>query len=363
MQAPSRRSRRPTAMPMRPPPSAAAEQMIGELVRSRSASRSGRSERQRVRAGSRSRPSPRRAVPVLDETKIRPVPEEHREGREAGTGVGDVPEGPEWADRRRGGGEQRPQARHQGDRGRDRGRHQGSRRRRRTQARRGRTGERPPEAHDRAGGQTGPSDAGPRDLEDVVPGQRAQLLRREHLAPGRDHRWHGPLSRPAFEWWSAFGPVSSARGMDRVGSSRATTRSPTGALGGGMCSSSTTLFNAALRAGLQMGARSNHKYYINRYPLGLDATVSKTRNGSQTMSVHQRHGPPDRHPDVPLSIRRPGLGPLRDLGRARRSDRQPEPAVRRRTSARRRPGRSTSRSLPPGSGSRSSTQRTGWTSP
>ena len=42
-----------------------------------------------------------------------------------------------------------------------------------------------------------------------------------------------------------------------------------------MCSSSTTLFNAALRAGLQMGARSNHKYYINRYPLGLDATVSK----------------------------------------------------------------------------------------
>ena len=49
---------------------------------------------------------------------------------------------------------------------------------------------------------------------------------------------------------------------------------PTGALGGGMCSSSTTLFNAALRAGLQMGARSNHKYYITRYPLGLDATVS-----------------------------------------------------------------------------------------
>jgi vancomycin resistance protein YoaR len=51
-----------------------------------------------------------------------------------------------------------------------------------------------------------------------------------------------------------------------------------------MCSSSTTLFNAALRAGLQMGARSNHRYYINRYPLGLDATVSKTRTGSQTVT-------------------------------------------------------------------------------
>jgi vancomycin resistance protein YoaR len=44
------------------------------------------------------------------------------------------------------------------------------------------------------------------------------------------------------------------------------------------------LFNAALRAGLQMGARANHRYYIPRYPLGLDATVSKTRSGSQTVS-------------------------------------------------------------------------------
>ena len=41
---------------------------------------------------------------------------------------------------------------------------------------------------------------------------------------------------------------------------------------------------AALRAGLQMGARSNHRYYINRYPLGLDATVSKTAGGSQTVT-------------------------------------------------------------------------------
>jgi vancomycin resistance protein YoaR len=47
-----------------------------------------------------------------------------------------------------------------------------------------------------------------------------------------------------------------------------------------MCSASTTLFNAALRAGLDMGARDNHRYYISRYPLGLDATVSS----AQTMS-------------------------------------------------------------------------------
>jgi vancomycin resistance protein YoaR len=58
-----------------------------------------------------------------------------------------------------------------------------------------------------------------------------------------------------------------------------------GALGGGMCSTSTTAFNAALRAGLQMGARRNHFYYINRYPVGLDATVwIASAKSRQTMS-------------------------------------------------------------------------------
>jgi vancomycin resistance protein YoaR len=46
-----------------------------------------------------------------------------------------------------------------------------------------------------------------------------------------------------------------------------------GVLGGGLCSASTTLFNAAARAGLQIDARHNHYYYIGRYPVGLDATI------------------------------------------------------------------------------------------
>lgn len=87
-----------------------------------------------------------------------------------------------------------------------------------------------------------------------------------------------------FEWWRAVGPVSSARGFGPGGFIAGDHTEPTGALGGGMCSSSTTLFNAALRAGLQMGERSNHRYYISRYPLGLDATVSKTGGGSQTVT-------------------------------------------------------------------------------
>jgi vancomycin resistance protein YoaR len=60
---------------------------------------------------------------------------------------------------------------------------------------------------------------------------------------------------------------------------------PLGALAGGICSCSTTLFNAALRAGYKMGARRNHYYYIDRYPVGLDATVFISGGGSkQTMS-------------------------------------------------------------------------------
>jgi vancomycin resistance protein YoaR len=87
-----------------------------------------------------------------------------------------------------------------------------------------------------------------------------------------------------FEWWRAVGPITSARGFGLGGYIAGDHTEPTGAIGGGMCSSSTTLFNAALRAGLQMGARSNHRYYINRYPLGLDATVSGGLGRGQTMS-------------------------------------------------------------------------------
>jgi VanW like protein len=46
-----------------------------------------------------------------------------------------------------------------------------------------------------------------------------------------------------------------------------------GILGGGMCSASTTLFNAAMRAGLRIMERHAHAIYIGRYPVGLDATV------------------------------------------------------------------------------------------
>ena len=45
-------------------------------------------------------------------------------------------------------------------------------------------------------------------------------------------------------------------------------------VGGGMCQVSTTVFNAAFEAGLQIVERHNHDLYISHYPLGRDATVS-----------------------------------------------------------------------------------------
>ncbi len=45
-------------------------------------------------------------------------------------------------------------------------------------------------------------------------------------------------------------------------------------LGGGVCQVSTTVFNAAYEAGLDIIARTNHALYISHYPLGRDATVN-----------------------------------------------------------------------------------------
>jgi vancomycin resistance protein YoaR len=88
-----------------------------------------------------------------------------------------------------------------------------------------------------------------------------------------------------FDFWSAVGPISRARGYGDGGAIINGKTEPQGALAGGICSNSTTLFNAVLRAGFEMGARRNHYYFIDRYPTGLDATVFKSGSGSvQTMS-------------------------------------------------------------------------------
>jgi vancomycin resistance protein YoaR len=92
---------------------------------------------------------------------------------------------------------------------------------------------------------------------------------------------NGTVVRPGevFDFWRALGEVSFRTGY-RLGGAIVGGHSVEGkALAGGICAASTTLFNAALRGGYEIDARQPHWYYITRYPLGLDATVS----GSQTM--------------------------------------------------------------------------------
>ncbi len=86
-----------------------------------------------------------------------------------------------------------------------------------------------------------------------------------------------------FDFWKAVGPVTYARGYRDGGAILNGRTEPTGALAGGICSTSTTLFNAAARAGLAILERDNHYYYIDRYPTGLDATVWKTGGSQQSM--------------------------------------------------------------------------------
>ncbi len=53
-----------------------------------------------------------------------------------------------------------------------------------------------------------------------------------------------------FDFWDAVGPVTRAKGYKQGGAIINGRTEPQGALAGGICSCSTTLFNAALRAGL-----------------------------------------------------------------------------------------------------------------
>ena len=92
---------------------------------------------------------------------------------------------------------------------------------------------------------------------------------------------NGVVVRPGevFDFWRALGEVSFRTGY-RLGGAIVGGHSVEGkALAGGICAASTTLFNAAARGGLDIITRSPHWYYIKRYPVGLDATVSQ----SQTM--------------------------------------------------------------------------------
>jgi vancomycin resistance protein YoaR len=118
-----------------------------------------------------------------------------------------------------------------------------------------------------------------------------------YYEPGENNAWNANIHIPAwdldghvvragqwFSFWNDIGPVTVERGYGYGGVIIGGRSLPTGALAGGICSTSTTLFNAAMRAGLDIGQRVNHSYYIERYPVGLDATVLKTQRSVTDMT-------------------------------------------------------------------------------
>ena len=76
-----------------------------------------------------------------------------------------------------------------------------------------------------------------------------------------------------FDFYERTGPYTEANGYTDGAAIVGGQTKAEGVLGGGLCTASTTMFNAAMRAGFQINRRSNHYYYISRYPVGLDATI------------------------------------------------------------------------------------------
>jgi vancomycin resistance protein YoaR len=94
-----------------------------------------------------------------------------------------------------------------------------------------------------------------------------------------------------FSFLRFVGPIDPAHGFTLGGVIEQGKSNHTGAMGGGICSASTTMFNAAARAGLQIDERHAHFYYISRYPVGLDATVFS--NGGQTWDLKWTNDTPN----------------------------------------------------------------------
>ncbi len=112
-----------------------------------------------------------------------------------------------------------------------------------------------------------------------------------------NNHWGGNIEAPAtkingtvvpaggiFDFWKEVGDLRRLPGAGPGNAIEGGKITVTGAFGGGICTTSTTLFNAAFRAGMVPLARQNHNEFINRYPPGLDATVWIVGTAKQTMS-------------------------------------------------------------------------------
>jgi len=126
---------------------------------------------------------------------------------------------------------------------------------------------------DRLGRWTTRFDPGPLNANGVNIKVPAKQINGTVVAPGE-----------MFDFIDAAGPFTRRNGYDDGAAIRNGRTIFDGVLGGGLCSASTTLFNAAARAGFQIDRRHNHAYYIGRYPVGLDATIWEYGGTRKTMA-------------------------------------------------------------------------------
>jgi vancomycin resistance protein YoaR len=84
----------------------------------------------------------------------------------------------------------------------------------------------------------------------------------------------GTIIRPGetFSYNESVGPRTAERGFREGQMIFGGVLIPS--IGGGVCQTATTIFNAAFEAGLPIKDRINHSFYISHYPVGRDATVS-----------------------------------------------------------------------------------------
>ena len=141
-------------------------------------------------------------------------------------------------------------------------------------------------------------------VEDVVPGQRPQLLRRQHLAAGQDHRRHGAVPRPAVRVVERRRPVSSST---RVRAGRVHRRRPHRADRRPRRRDVLELDDAVQRRDARRPADGRA---VESQVLHPPLSARPRRHGVQDAGrwrpddvVHQRHEAPDRHPHLSATPR------------------------------------------------------------
>ena len=155
-----------------------------------------------------------------------------------------------------------------------------------------------------------------------------------------NNHWGGNIEAPAkkidgtvvppggkFDFWKVVGDL---RKLPRTGPGNAIEGGKitvTGAFGGGICTTSTTLFNAAFRAGMVPLAQEEPQRVHHPVSGGPRCHRVDHRQDQADDELQERHQVPDPHPAGHHTGRQPAMAHVQDLERAERTDRQGQQRV------------------------------------